>query len=119
MGVRDVTVIVDTPEYQIVETITPNGSTRQVIPKPGGQLANAQQIATNIANALARLRQIQTQAATFQAQPDYTAATLAAALTALNDLLHKSQTMAAAVSDIAADLIGVARLLSNQYDGTA
>lgn len=118
MGVRDVTVIADTAEYQVIETITPNGSTRQVVFKAGSNMANAQTIAATVAGALTRLRQIQTQAAAFQNKPAYSFATLAAGVAAVNDLQSDCKTMAAAVADVAADLIGVARLLSNQYDGT-
>lgn len=67
-----------------------------------------------IGAALVRLRQIQNQAATFQAQAPYGALTLAN----LNDLLSKSQLITAAVADIATDLIGLARITSSQYDGT-
>ncbi len=46
-------IIEDTPEYQIVETITPNGKTTQTINKPGSAGANRDEIETKAAQALA------------------------------------------------------------------
>jgi hypothetical protein len=109
-----VTVVIDTAEYQIVRTTNDNGYTDTLIPKPGTVTANQAAIASNVAGALARLRQIQAQAATFAGQAPYGAATLAN----LNDLLAKTQLIAQAVNDIAADLIGLCRIISNNYDGT-
>jgi hypothetical protein len=108
-------VIVDTPDYQIIETVGPNGKTTQLVYKAGSVGANQDAIVAAVANALARLRQIQTQATTFQGQAPYAVANLAN----LNDLLAKAQLIAGAVNDIATDLIGIARLLSGQFDGTS
>jgi len=64
----------------------------------------------HILNALDRLQTIQDQAAVFGQQPPYVAANLGN----LNDLLSKSQTIAAAVSDVAADLVHLAKYLLPQ-----
>lgn len=81
---------------------------------PGSPGANQQGIVNAVGNALAGLRAIQSQASTFQAQAPYATANL----TNLNDLLSKTQTIAGAVSTIANDLIGLVRLVSNNFDGT-
>jgi hypothetical protein len=109
-----VTVVVDTPEYQIIRNVSAAGFTDQWVWKAGTAGANQQTVAANVAAALVRLRQIQTQAQAFQAVAPYGAATLAN----LNDLLTKCQQIAAAVNDLAVDLVGLARIASNQFDGT-
>lgn len=102
----------------VVDNRSIGGQARQVnVTVPDAEItanANRVAVADNIAGALARLRQIQTQATTFAGQADYGASNA----TNLNDLLHKSQTIATAVKDLATDLIWLARQLSEQYDAT-
>jgi hypothetical protein len=114
---------------------TPSGYTAVLIPAntacaPGytyngstflfGQLpaqVNAQNEATirqNITDALARLRQIKTQADALQNVANYATANV----TNLNDLLAKVKQVGAAVGDLATDVLYVARVLSDQFDGT-
>lgn len=78
------------------------------------QSQNAGTLQGKLGADLARLRQIQTQAATFAAQAPYGTANLAN----LNDLLAKSQLIATAVGDLAADVIALGRLVAGQLDGT-
>jgi hypothetical protein len=73
---------------------------------------NAQDISAQVSAALVRLRQIKAQATTFAGQAPYATANLAN----LNDLLAKTQLIAAAVSDMAVDLIALARIASNQFE---
>lgn len=47
------TVIEDTPEYQVVETITPNGRTVQTIFKAGSSGANREAVTAKMRQALA------------------------------------------------------------------
>jgi hypothetical protein len=114
MGVSAVTVILDNGDYQVIRTTSPAGYVDTLVWKANTPGANAQTLRDNIAAALVRLRQIETQAATFVGQAPYAAANL----TNLNDLLAKAQLIAQAVNDIAGDLIGIARIMSNNYDGT-
>lgn len=107
-------VVQDTPDYQRIATRTARGGTVQIVPKANSPLANSQTIAVNIASALTRLRQIQSQATTFVGQADY----ITLNLTSLNDLLHKSQLIATAVGDLATDMLWLARQLSGQFDAT-
>lgn len=96
--------------------------------------ANRDTLNSNIANALTRLRQIQTQTAagktsmaTINAKANYGTNAVAN----LNDLLATVKTLAQALgvnanganvfdalNDIATDLIGACRIMSGQYDGT-
>lgn len=80
---------------------------------PNAGIVSDEQVETwAVLNSLRRLRQIQAQAAAFSAMPDYAPANLAAAVVSLNDLLHKSQSIANAVGDIATDLLYVWRNFS-------
>lgn len=45
-------IIEDTPEYQVIETVTPNGRTRQTVFKPGSTGANRETILARASAAL-------------------------------------------------------------------
>ena len=108
-----------TADYTITRTWGPAGSYDVACAYNAGTVgANAQTLNDQVRAALERLRQIQTQATTFVAQGPYSFSTLAAGQAAVNDLLSKAQLIAAAVNDIATDLIGIARIMSGQYDAT-
>lgn len=106
----------DGSTFEVWATRTQNGGTveNRLIGAAATAAANQATITNGIANALAQLRTMQTQAAAFQAKPNYAANNLAN----LNDLLAANKVMAAAIGTIATDLIFLVRQLSGQFDGS-